>query len=162
MGTESLKKTFAQIRAAKAGDREAMNDLLTRYLPFVRKAVRQQVGPQLRHRDSLTDVLQESLLDACRGIHRFDDRDGSSFRSWLVRIVLNNVRDHARRRGRRVSGAQDSQRGRRSVSSVAARTPRPSQVARARELEEHIAKAMQRLPPLHRQIVELRAQGRLT
>src|SRR5262245_57659023 len=119
MGTESLKQTFAQIRAAKAGDREAMNELLTRYLPFVRKAVRQHVGSQLRRRDSLTDVLQESLLDACRGIHRFEERDGGSFRSWLVRIVLNNIRDHARRRDRRVGAAPSGQRECGGISLVA-------------------------------------------
>jgi RNA polymerase sigma-70 factor (ECF subfamily) len=154
MATDPFRQTMVQIKAANAGDRDALNDLLSRYQPWVRKAVAQRLGRNHAH-DRADEIVQESLLDAFRAIHRFEDRTEQGFRQWLAQIVLNNVRDSARRRLReqgRAAGTATSS----PASSIAARDPRPSQNALVKELEQHIHDALVRLPPLHREIMKLR------
>lgn len=152
MEPDPFRKTMIQVKAANAGDLDALNDLLSRYVPWVRKAVAQKMGRK-HALDSADDVVQESLADAFRAIGRFEDRTEQGFRQWLAQIVLNNVRDSARRRMREQGRAPGTTSG---ASSIAARDPRPSQVALARELEQRIDGALVRLPPLHRDIVRLR------
>jgi len=155
MPTDSLRQTMVQVRAANAGDRDALNDLLSRYLPWIRKAVARQMGRKLRDLDTADEVVQESLLDAFRAISRFEDRTEHGFRRWLARIVLNNIRDNSRRRSRE-PGAGSATAAPPSASSIAARDPRPSQIASANELEQRFDGALSKLPPLHREIVQLR------
>ena len=49
-----------------------------------------------RDPEEAEDLLQETLVDAYRGFHRF--RPESQFYSWVARIMSNNELDRARRR----------------------------------------------------------------
>jgi RNA polymerase sigma-70 factor (ECF subfamily) len=155
MAADPLRRTRVQIAAANAGDREALNDLLARYLPWVRQTVALTMGRRLRDLDALDDVVQESLLDAFRAIHRFEDRTENGFRHWLTRIVLNNVRDSSRRQAK-AEQRRDMSSGLLPLASPVAHDPRPSQIALADELEQRIEQALLDLPALHREIVILR------
>ncbi|MFO1078577.1 MAG: sigma factor [Planctomycetota bacterium] len=92
-----LLTTLSQVRAARDGDRGALEQLFGRYLPWVFDTVALRLGRRRRDCGALEDLVQESLLDAFRSIERFQERSEGSFRNWLARIVENNVRDGARR-----------------------------------------------------------------
>jgi RNA polymerase sigma-70 factor (ECF subfamily) len=73
----------ALIRAALAGDRAALEQLLG---PHRRSVVAVCYGV-LGSTEDAEDAAQETFLRALRGLSRF--RGDSAFRSWLIRIALN-------------------------------------------------------------------------
>lgn len=42
------------------------------------------------------DAMQETFLKAWKGMDKFERRNGSSVKTWLVRIAINVCRDHRR------------------------------------------------------------------
>lgn len=56
---------------------------------------------QVRDRAAAEDLVQDTFAAAVAALDRFEGR--SSLRTWLTRILLNNVADHRRASGREVS-----------------------------------------------------------
>ncbi|MFJ4536496.1 RNA polymerase sigma factor [Streptomyces tibetensis] len=82
----------AVITAAQAGDRRALDELVTGWLPLVYNIV----GRALNGHADVDDVVQETMLRAVDNLGSL--RDPDSFRSWLVAIAVRQIRDRARRR----------------------------------------------------------------
>lgn len=79
-------------RAAQAGDRDAFAWLVARYQAELRAIVASAVAD----RDDRLDVVQESFVDAWRGLPGFDpDRP---FGPWLRTVCRNRVRQFLRQR----------------------------------------------------------------
>ena len=78
--------------AAQAGDAEALDSLLSSYLPLIYNIV----GRGLSGHADVDDVVQETMLRAVRGLG--DLRDPAAFRSWLVAVAIRQMRDHYRAR----------------------------------------------------------------
>ncbi|MGN9762038.1 sigma-70 family RNA polymerase sigma factor [Streptomyces sp. SD31] len=88
MSTERTRESAALVAAARNGDSEAQDALVSAYLPLVYNVV----GRALNGSVDVDDVVQETMLralDALGGL-----RDPESFRSWLVAIAMNQVRAH--------------------------------------------------------------------
>ncbi|MGH3125042.1 MAG: RNA polymerase sigma factor, partial [Streptosporangiaceae bacterium] len=85
--------------AAQAGDTEALDSLLSGYLPLIYNIV----GRGLCGHADVDDVVQETMLRAVRGLG--DLRDPAAFRSWLVAVAIRQMRDHYR--GRQAMAAAD-------------------------------------------------------
>lgn len=154
--------TVAQVRAARDGDRAALDALFARYLPWVFETVALRLGRRQKDCGDIEDLVQESLLDAFRSIERFEERSEGSFRHWLARIVENNVVDRERRRRAQKRGG-GKERVFRDVYDTAASGPEarsheatPSQVAGRRENAELVELALLRLPERCREILILR------
>jgi RNA polymerase sigma-70 factor (ECF subfamily) len=154
----AFSETVLQLRAIQDGDRDAMNQLLARYLPWVRQTAALRLGQPLRDCQDLDDIVQQTLLDAFRSLASFEQTTEGGFRHWLAQVVLNNVRDAARRRGRhaerQVRGDSSSSTG--GWARVPSADASPSQLAQANELEARIEDAMLRLTATHREILVLR------
>jgi RNA polymerase sigma factor (sigma-70 family) len=82
----------ALIVAARSGDRRALDELVTGYLPLVYTIVRRALGG---HPD-VDDVVQEIMLRAVRQLRLL--RDPESFRPWLASIAMRHVSTHLHRR----------------------------------------------------------------
>jgi RNA polymerase sigma factor (sigma-70 family) len=78
--------------AAQAGDAQALDSLLTDYLPLVYNIV----GRALSGHPDVDDVVQETMLRAVRGLSGL--RDPAAFRSWLVAVAIRQMREHYRAR----------------------------------------------------------------
>ncbi|AVV40233.1 RNA polymerase subunit sigma [Streptomyces sp. P3] len=89
---ETGRRWRATIAAAQAGDRDALDELVAGWLPFVYNVV----GRALNGHADVDDVVQETMLRAVGNLGSL--RDPDSFRSWLVAIAMRQVRDRARRR----------------------------------------------------------------
>ncbi|MDJ0464020.1 sigma-70 family RNA polymerase sigma factor [Streptomyces sp. H27-C3] len=85
MGSE---RETAVIEAAQGGDQRAQDELVAAYLPLVYNIV----GRALSGHADVDDVVQETLIRALSGFGSL--RDPGSFRSWLVAITMNQLRDH--------------------------------------------------------------------
>lgn len=80
------------VTAAQAGDRRALDDLVTAYLPLVYTVVRRALGD----RPDVDDVVQETMLRALRELGTL--RAPESFRPWLLAIAIRQVSTHRYRR----------------------------------------------------------------
>ncbi len=164
---DDLGLTQRQLRSAQCGDRAALEELFTRYLPRVRAMVAARLGRTLRQFADEEDLVQETLRDALLGLDRIDQRSDGLFAHWLSRCVENNLRD-AMRRGlaqKRGGGASrnfaDLEQSL-SESLFAGRELAASQVARGAELEERIERALLQLGERYREVLVLRARGGLS
>jgi RNA polymerase sigma-70 factor (ECF subfamily) len=83
------------LEAARGGDRNALEALVTAHYDRVHTLCRRMLGNDA---DAL-DATQDALLAAIRALSRFDRR--SSFGTWLYRIATNTCIDEIRRRRRR-------------------------------------------------------------
>jgi RNA polymerase sigma factor (sigma-70 family) len=79
------------VAAARAGDREAMNELARRHLPMVYNLVRQALGDD----PDVDDVVQDVLVRAWRQLP--DLREPGSFRPWLAAIAVRQTGTHLAR-----------------------------------------------------------------
>lgn len=156
------QKTLADLEAHKRGDPQALGALFERYLPIVKRIVASRIGKRTANLDDVDDIAQEAMLDAFRGIEKFEFRGEGTFRSWLAQLVQNRLvslrrREHAAKRG----GGSVRRYGSILASDVvepevAGDGATPSQVAYCNELQERREVAMLSLSQYHREVVNLR------
>jgi RNA polymerase sigma factor (sigma-70 family) len=82
----------ALVVAAQRGDRRAVEELVTTYLPLVYNVV----GRALSGDTDVDDVVQDTMLRALRDLP--DLRAPESFRSWLLTIAVRQAGTHRQRR----------------------------------------------------------------
>ncbi|MFI6099879.1 sigma-70 family RNA polymerase sigma factor [Lentzea sp. NPDC051213] len=82
----------AQVAAARAGDREALDAIVAAGLPLVYNIA----GRALSSDADVDDVVQETMVRVIRGIESL--REPERVRSWLVAVTINQIREHHRRR----------------------------------------------------------------
>ncbi len=134
------------VRAAKRGDLDAFNRLVIEYQSRAYNlAYRFMSDPA-----SAADVTQDAFISAFRGLGKFR---GGSFRSWLLRIVVNGCYDELRRRKRRPASSLDefSDDGDRLLvetgASFSHESKKPEQEVERSELRAAIEQCFDELPP---------------
>ncbi len=88
------------IEQANAGDLNAFNQLVLIYQNLAYSVAYRT----LQDEDAAADAVQESMIKAFRGLAGFQ---GGSFKSWLVRIVVNTCYDMLRSLKRRPTTSLD-------------------------------------------------------
>ncbi|HUG60717.1 MAG TPA: sigma-70 family RNA polymerase sigma factor [Methylomirabilota bacterium] len=148
----------------KAGDRAAVRLLVERH----HGALVTLAGTVVKSRAAAEDVAQETWLAVMAGIGAFDGR--SALSTWVVAILLNKARTHARREGRYVpfadEAARDAEPGPepglfRADGHWADPPPSfdgldPERIVAGRELWRHVRAAIERLPPAQRAVLVMR------
>lgn len=86
--------TLVLLRSWHGGDQQALQHLLERDLPFVRAYVASRMGPLLRARLEVDDLVQDAMVVALRYTPRFLISEREQFRSLLARITENVLRDN--------------------------------------------------------------------
>jgi RNA polymerase sigma-70 factor (ECF subfamily) len=132
------------IRAWQAGDERAAADLVERH---ARPLARFLAGAGAPDAD-VDDLVQETFIRAFRSVDRF--RGQCQFRTWLLTIGGNVLKDFGRRAARRKVVPLDE-----SVRDV---TGDPHDQAEASETEEMLVAGLKKLPRLQREVFLLRAQ----
>ncbi|MEU4691421.1 sigma-70 family RNA polymerase sigma factor [Actinoplanes sp. NPDC023714] len=82
----------ALVRAAQGGSAGALDQLITSHLPLIYNIV----GRALHGHPDVDDLVQDTMLQAIRGLRSL--RDPDRFRSWLVAIAYRRVQMHLRSR----------------------------------------------------------------
>jgi len=138
------------LRAARAGDRNALEALLLRYQPKV-----YGFGMRMcRDPEDAKDVLQDTLLAMARTVRNF--RGASSVSTWLYTIARSFC-VKKRRRGRSVSAVPlSADTYHRAATQVAPPAPGPEQQLENREVEAVLARAIAGLAPMYREALVLR------
>ena len=144
------------VAAAKAGDNGACEQLLLMHLPDLRAFIRLQADPELRMRESTSDLVQTVCREVIAGLDEFEWRDEASFRGWFYTVALNKVRGKrrfhsaAQRSVRREDGASDE-----ALLKAYAVLQTPSVVAMRREDAARIEAAFDQLSEEHREVILL-------
>src|ERR1700691_453474 len=81
---------------ARAGERDALGELCALYRNYLRMVVRTGLGPRLRERVELSDVVQEALVEVVRQFPQFTGENEAALVGWLRRLVGQKLADLGR------------------------------------------------------------------
>lgn len=93
MGTPASEKSESALLAqVRSGNTQAYKSLYDSHIDILYRFLK-----QFRKNDGdVQDLVQRAFIKAYEGLHSFDGR--SSFKTWLFRIALNEMRSDERRR----------------------------------------------------------------
>lgn len=89
------------LRQAQAGDRQALDDLLARYLPRLRRWASGRLPSGIRTMNDTGDIVQDAIINALRNLNGIEIRTDGALQAYLRRSVNNRIIDLYRRHGRR-------------------------------------------------------------
>ena len=94
---------------ARAGDREALDQLFARHLPILRRWATGRLPLWARDLADTADLVQDTLIDTLKHLDRFEYRGDGALQAYLRQAVINRIRNELRRLARRgPAGALDS------------------------------------------------------
>jgi len=150
------------VRRAQKGDDLALNELLERYRPRLRRIVRIRLGAKLRGRLESMDIVQETYQVAFRKIADLQVHSQASILQWLSRIAEHKITDAndyftALRRDARREEPIDGQPGEsRATDRLPDEAESPSQQLERSEIREILDGCVEQLSEAQREVVILR------
>jgi RNA polymerase sigma-70 factor (ECF subfamily) len=156
------------LRQARAGDDAARDRLFTVCRNYVSVAARAEIASWLRAKVDASDLVQQTLLEAHRGLANFRGETEAEWLGWLRRILANNAADFVRqyhgvekrRVGREVPLPEPAGSAR-GAFELADEGETPSQLVMRKELQLQVADALTRLPEDYQEVIILRNMRRL-
>lgn len=158
------------IEGVRRGDPECRDRLFTLCRSYLGFVARSQIETWLRRKVDASDLVQETMLEACRDLERFQGCTEQEWLAWLRKILAHNAADFVRRyRGtaKRAAGREvpfrdpaDSQA--RGAPEPAAKQPTPSQEFLQIDNELRVTAALSQLTPDYQEVVVLRNLERLS
>ena len=94
---QPVDATIDLLERAKAGDRAALDQLFTRYLPALRRWARGRLPHWARDLMDTDDLVQETVVRAVTRIEHFEMRHEGALQAYLRQAVVNRIRDAVRR-----------------------------------------------------------------
>jgi len=104
-----MESTTQLLNRARAGDEAAREALVSRYLPALRRFAHGRLPARVRGVLDTEDLVQATILRALNRIHDFESRHQGSLFAYLRQILLNRIRDEARREARKPPEVQLSE-----------------------------------------------------
>jgi len=157
-----VERTQRLLSQARAGRREAFDELFDKHRAALERALRGRLPAPMQRRVDVSDIVQDALIDAYRGLGAFEYRGEGSFRSWLRAIAENRLKMTLGRhlgRARRDVGREAALAT--SASGPAVKATSPSSVAGRNERRALVHGALDQLSSEHRLVLRLvRMEGR--
>jgi RNA polymerase sigma-70 factor (ECF subfamily) len=161
----------ARIANAKQGDESSLGELLASYEKYLKMLAQLQLGKDLRGKVDASDVVQETFLEAHRGIGQFQGDNANQLMAWLRAILANRLAHTMRhylgtqardiRLEQRIHEALD-----RSAMSLGGMFvdphSSPSQHVAKDEMSRLVIEALARLPEDYRDVLVMRHLEGLT
>jgi RNA polymerase sigma-70 factor (ECF subfamily) len=76
---------------AARGDVAARDELLGMYRPYLRLAVGDRLPKLIQKRLDASDIVQQTLVDAVRGLPEFRGRSEPEFTAWMMKLLKRNL-----------------------------------------------------------------------
>jgi RNA polymerase sigma-70 factor, ECF subfamily len=148
----STDDTDALLRGVRDGDQAAMEQLAARHVESLHRLARARMSPAVRDRYESEELAWEAIRRGLERAATFDSRHRGAFLAYLRSILLNLIRDEARRVARRPP---------RTEIPAMLRDPDPTPLALTidRQVREKYEAALARLPQKQRAAVFLRVEG---
>ena len=145
------------IADARGGCDIALGEISLRVRSYLLLVAQQHFDHRVTAKFGASDVVQQSLIEACEGFKNFKGDSEAEVRAWVKRIVINNLIDQTRKYTHTHSRSTQ-----REVSLVACVTaadhaqPTASVLICRQEDDLELRRALKELPPKQRRVVELR------
>jgi RNA polymerase sigma-70 factor, ECF subfamily len=162
MSSPSVAELIAGFRD---GREDAGDALLRRFEPWLRLLARGQVESRFRAKFDVSDLVQESMLEAVKGFDQFRGRSAEEFAGWLrqilARVLAHEIRRYAGTQKRDVArelslDEELTRTSRRLGDLLAGSGSSPTQKLARHERELLLAQALERLPDDYRTVLTLR------
>jgi RNA polymerase sigma-70 factor, ECF subfamily len=158
------------IERARQGDAECRERLFSLCRSYLGFAARSQVETWLRRKVDASDLVQETMLEACRDFERFEGRTEQEWLAWLRKILAHNAADFVRRyRGtaKRAAGREVPFRDPADSHTPGAPEPAAPQLTPSQEFlqldtELRVAATLSELPADYQEVIMLRNLQRLS
>jgi RNA polymerase sigma-70 factor (ECF subfamily) len=142
--------TTELLQRAKDGDARALDAIMQRYLPRLRRWASGRLPAYARSLFDTTDLVQETLLRVLTGLDHIEVH-GGRFQDYVRRAVLNRVRDQIRWAKRRKGSEEISE-------ELPDASPSPLEHAIGAELLDRYERALGALDEGDRQLLHLRIE----
>jgi RNA polymerase sigma-70 factor (ECF subfamily) len=154
--------TESWLNGLRLGEPRALAALFEYYAPRLRNMVRLRMGPSLRHRLDVSDVLQEAYLDAARKVGGYVREPKVVFYVWLRGVVEERLmilqRRHLGAKCRAVTREMPlpAESSALLARQLLARGSTPSQKLIKQELQRRVQQALSELDADDREVILLR------
>ena len=158
--------TASLLDQVEAGSPSALEHLLEVHRPFLKRVIEMRLEPALRSRVDASDVAQDAQLMISKGIERFAKQRPTSFRIWIRRKALDQLKDERRRHmgamkrsvlvERNISDVSSFEIARKLLSNS------PSKILSQLELRERVYELIGQLSDIYREVLVLRHAEELT
>jgi RNA polymerase sigma factor (sigma-70 family) len=111
-GGEAVERrsSLTLLERAREGDSSALDALIARYLPRMRRWASGRLPHWARDLADTQDLVQEAVFQVFRKLDTFEVRGEGALQAYLRQAILNRIREELRRANRRPSrGELDSQ-----------------------------------------------------
>jgi RNA polymerase sigma factor (sigma-70 family) len=93
--------SVALLERVRLGDSEALDLLLRRYVPALRRWARGRLPRWARDMADTEDLVQDTVFRTLRNLKTFEHRHEGALQAYLRQAVMNRIRDECRRAGKR-------------------------------------------------------------
>lgn len=134
----SAESSLDLLERARAGDRSALEALVARYLPRLRRWAGGRLPRWARDLADTQDLVQDTVIQAFKHIGRFEPAGDGALQAYLRQAVMNRIRTEIRRLRRRpAAGVLDS--------GIVDPAPSPLEAAIGSEALDRYERALSRL-----------------
>lgn len=106
MDDQGGNSTLELVRRARGGDREALERLLQRFLPRLRRWATGRLPRWARQDVDTDDMIQDALMRTCERLAEFEPRGEGAMQAYLRQALRNRIADELRKVARRPAGAE--------------------------------------------------------
>ena len=147
----SDEPTIELVIRARAGDRNAVEALLQRCLPGLKRWAHGKLPPAARSVLDTGDLVQEAALHALGRLDVFEPRHVGAMQAYLRQSVVNRIRDEVRKVARRPMSVE-------LPEDPAGHATSPIDVAILNESYQHYHDALTQLSPRDREMIVARVE----
>jgi RNA polymerase sigma-70 factor (ECF subfamily) len=148
----SDEPTIELVVRARDGDRMAVEALLQRSIPSLRRFAHGRLPPAARGSLDTGDLVQETVLHVLRRLDTFEPRHVGAMQAYLRQSVINRIRDEVRRIGRHPTPAE-------LPDDLVSDMPSPLEEAVRAEAYERYRAVLVELSPRDREMVVARIEA---
>ena len=147
-GTDLLsdEPTVELIKRARTGDSSAVDAILQRCLPPLKRWAHGRLPPAARSHLDTSDLVQHAAMNAVARLDAFEPRDVGAMQAYLRQAVINRIRDELRRLGRRGTTVE-------LADDIASTEPSPLEQTLQNETYDRYRTALGTLKPRERELV---------
>jgi RNA polymerase sigma-70 factor (ECF subfamily) len=154
-GSDSLlsdEPTLELVLKARSGDRSAVEALLQRCLPGLKRWAHGRLPAYARESLDTADLVQEAALHLLKRVDDFEPQHVGAMQAYLRQSVINRIRDEIRRVVRRPAPVE-------LIYEPAADAPSPLELMMQDETYERYRSALDRLAARDRKLVVARMEA---
>src|SRR5262245_15968669 len=142
----TAEATVELVILARKGDEAALDRLVRRCLPALRRWAHGRLPQASRPAQETADLVQEVVLAALKKLDSFEVRHEGALQAYLRQAVANRIRDLIRQQGRRPQQVE-------MPESIEDRSPSPLEQAIGAENIERYERALARLDAADREAI---------